>query len=208
MLVGGGVWNSSACLGSACLTLSTLTQDGKVCVCCPSVRLLRPCPESGQELKIALNSTCDEARGALKVSMHPISTIPFPPTIFLALARTLVSPPESSQALNMWDLLHPRLLSHSSLSPSPELTLQRLWAHHLCRHNLYPLCHCLLHPDLLPRPCAHGEWEAGVKAKKVGWGQGCLCAGTGLGGREWLQLWLLSTRGCGSPNRHVDCRNI
>ncbi|KAM9107993.1 protein ENTREP3 isoform 6-T6 [Megaptera novaeangliae] len=40
--------------------------DGKVCVCCPPVPLLRPCPESGQELKVAPNSTCDEARGALK----------------------------------------------------------------------------------------------------------------------------------------------
>ncbi|XP_023617300.1 protein FAM189B [Myotis lucifugus] len=40
--------------------------EGKVCVCCPSGPLLRPCPESGQELKVAPNSTCDEARGALK----------------------------------------------------------------------------------------------------------------------------------------------
>ncbi|XP_032700951.1 protein FAM189B isoform X3 [Lontra canadensis] len=42
------------------------SMEGKVCVCCPSVPLLRPCPESGQELKVAPNSTCDEARGALK----------------------------------------------------------------------------------------------------------------------------------------------
>ncbi|XP_007525385.1 protein ENTREP3 isoform X2 [Erinaceus europaeus] len=42
------------------------SMEGKVCVCCPSIRLLRPCPESGQELKVALNSTCEEARGALK----------------------------------------------------------------------------------------------------------------------------------------------
>ncbi|KAM9107995.1 protein ENTREP3 isoform 8-T8 [Megaptera novaeangliae] len=43
--------------------------DGKVCVCCPPVPLLRPCPESGQELKVAPNSTCDEARGALKATL-------------------------------------------------------------------------------------------------------------------------------------------
>lgn len=202
--------NTSACPDSGCLTLSTPTQDGKVCVCCPSVRLLRPCPESGQELKIAPNSTCDEARGALKVSMHPHLRRSFLSS-HLPGSHSL-SPPESSQALNMWDLFHPRLLSHSSLLPSPELTLQRLWAHHLCRHNMYPLCHCLLHPDLLPGPCAHGEWEAGVKAKKVGWGQGCVCwdcsCWAGWGGQGWLQRGLLSTRGCGSPNRHVDCRNI
>ncbi|XP_022346816.1 protein FAM189B isoform X1 [Enhydra lutris kenyoni] len=42
------------------------SMEGKVCVCCPSVPLLRPCPESGQELKVTPNSTCDEARGALK----------------------------------------------------------------------------------------------------------------------------------------------
>ncbi|XP_029791888.1 protein FAM189B isoform X2 [Suricata suricatta] len=42
------------------------SMEGKVCVCCPSVPLLRPCPESGQELKVAPNSTCEEARGALK----------------------------------------------------------------------------------------------------------------------------------------------
>ncbi|XP_031230324.1 protein FAM189B isoform X10 [Mastomys coucha] len=40
--------------------------EGKVCICCPPDPLPRPCPEWGQELKVALNSTCDEARGALK----------------------------------------------------------------------------------------------------------------------------------------------
>ncbi|XP_004871519.1 protein FAM189B [Heterocephalus glaber] len=42
------------------------TMEGKACVCCPPVPLPRPCPEPGRELKIAPNSTCDEARGALK----------------------------------------------------------------------------------------------------------------------------------------------
>ncbi|XP_023569572.1 protein FAM189B isoform X5 [Octodon degus] len=44
------------------------SMDGKVCVCCPPVPLPRPCPEPGQELKISPNSTCDEARGALKLA--------------------------------------------------------------------------------------------------------------------------------------------
>ncbi|XP_045154287.1 protein FAM189B [Echinops telfairi] len=42
------------------------SMEGQVCVCCPSIPLPRPCPDSGQELKVAPNSTCDEARGALK----------------------------------------------------------------------------------------------------------------------------------------------
>lgn len=68
-LVGGAVQDTWVCPDSGCFTLLTATQEGKVCVCCPSVPLLRPCPESGQELKVAPNSTCDEARGALKVSV-------------------------------------------------------------------------------------------------------------------------------------------
>nr|XP_042135286.1 protein FAM189B isoform X7 [Peromyscus maniculatus bairdii] len=44
------------------------SMEGKVCVCCPPVPLHRPCPQWGQELKVALNSTCDEARGALKLA--------------------------------------------------------------------------------------------------------------------------------------------
>ncbi|XP_065758843.1 protein ENTREP3 isoform X4 [Muntiacus reevesi] len=59
--------------------------DGKVCVCCPSVRLLRPCPESGQELKIAPNSTCDEARGALKNLLFSVCGL----TISAAIICTL-----------------------------------------------------------------------------------------------------------------------
>ncbi|XP_075418815.1 protein ENTREP3 isoform X2 [Tenrec ecaudatus] len=60
----GGSEAASRTPGSV-LTLAP-DQEGKVCVCCPSVPLPRPCPDSGQELKVALNSTCDEARGALK----------------------------------------------------------------------------------------------------------------------------------------------
>lgn len=66
-LAGGGVRDTWVCPD---LSLPSATQEGKVCVCCPSVPLLRPCPESGQELKLAPNSTCDEARGALKVIVH------------------------------------------------------------------------------------------------------------------------------------------
>ncbi|XP_063668789.1 protein ENTREP3 isoform X3 [Pan troglodytes] len=59
--------------------------EGKVCVCCPSVPLLRPCPESGQELKVAPNSTCDEARGALKNLLFSVCGL----TICAAIICTL-----------------------------------------------------------------------------------------------------------------------
>uniref|UniRef100_A0A5F9DIU7 Endosomal transmembrane epsin interactor 3 n=1 Tax=Oryctolagus cuniculus TaxID=9986 RepID=A0A5F9DIU7_RABIT len=59
--------------------------DGKVCVCCPSVPLVRPCPESGQELKVALNSTCEEARGALKNLLFSVCGL----TICAAIVCTL-----------------------------------------------------------------------------------------------------------------------
>lgn len=69
-VVGGAVWDAWVCPDSDCLTIPTSTQEGKMCVCCPSVTLLRPCQGSGQELKVTPNSTCDEARMALKVSLH------------------------------------------------------------------------------------------------------------------------------------------
>ncbi|XP_006734846.1 protein FAM189B isoform X4 [Leptonychotes weddellii] len=61
------------------------SMEGKVCVCCPSVPLLRPCPESGQELKVAPNSTCDEARGALKNLLFSVCGL----TICAAIICTL-----------------------------------------------------------------------------------------------------------------------
>uniref|UniRef100_A0A5F9DRC5 Endosomal transmembrane epsin interactor 3 n=1 Tax=Oryctolagus cuniculus TaxID=9986 RepID=A0A5F9DRC5_RABIT len=61
------------------------SMDGKVCVCCPSVPLVRPCPESGQELKVALNSTCEEARGALKNLLFSVCGL----TICAAIVCTL-----------------------------------------------------------------------------------------------------------------------
>ncbi|CAK7311007.1 Protein ENTREP3 [Vulpes lagopus] len=61
------------------------SMEGKVCVCCPSVPLLRPCPESGQELKVASNSTCDEARGALKNLLFSVCGL----TICAAIICTL-----------------------------------------------------------------------------------------------------------------------
>uniref|UniRef100_A0A452V0C9 Family with sequence similarity 189 member B n=1 Tax=Ursus maritimus TaxID=29073 RepID=A0A452V0C9_URSMA len=61
------------------------SMEGKVCVCCPSVPLLRPCPESGQELKLAPNSTCDEARGALKNLLFSVCGL----TICAAIICTL-----------------------------------------------------------------------------------------------------------------------
>lgn len=67
-------------------------------MCCPPIPLHRPCPEWGQELKVALNSTCDEARGALKVNMpflipsslHTVGfTPPKPHTSLLSLSFLL-----------------------------------------------------------------------------------------------------------------------
>ncbi|XP_075834600.1 protein ENTREP3 isoform X12 [Microtus pennsylvanicus] len=59
--------------------------EGKVCVCCPPIPLHRPCPEWGQELKVALNSTCDEARGALKNLLFSVCGL----TICAAIICTL-----------------------------------------------------------------------------------------------------------------------
>ncbi|XP_071063573.1 protein ENTREP3 isoform X6 [Dasypus novemcinctus] len=61
------------------------SMEGKVCVCCPSGPLLRPCPESGQELKVAPNSTCDETRGALKNLLFSVCGL----TICAAIICTL-----------------------------------------------------------------------------------------------------------------------
>ncbi|EGV98082.1 Protein FAM189B [Cricetulus griseus] len=61
------------------------SMEGKVCVCCPPIPLHRPCPEWGQELKVALNSTCDEARGALKNLLFSVCGL----TICAAIICTL-----------------------------------------------------------------------------------------------------------------------
>ncbi|XP_059120781.1 protein ENTREP3 isoform X2 [Peromyscus eremicus] len=60
-------------------------EEGKVCVCCPPISLHRPCPQWGQELKVALNSTCDEARGALKNLLFSVCGL----TICAAIICTL-----------------------------------------------------------------------------------------------------------------------
>ncbi|XP_010836738.1 PREDICTED: protein FAM189B [Bison bison bison] len=85
--------------------------DGKVCVCCPSVRLLRPCPESGQELKIALNSTCDEARGALKNLLFSVCGL----TICAAIICTLSAIVCCIQIFSL-DLVHTQLAPERSVS--------------------------------------------------------------------------------------------
>ncbi|OWK05239.1 hypothetical protein Celaphus_00001929 [Cervus elaphus hippelaphus] len=85
--------------------------DGKVCVCCPSVRLLRPCPESGQELKIAPNSTCDEARGALKNLLFSVCGL----TISAAIICTLSAIVCCIQIFSL-DLVHTQLAPERSVS--------------------------------------------------------------------------------------------
>nr|XP_044994699.1 protein FAM189B isoform X2 [Jaculus jaculus] len=85
-------------------------EEGKVCVCCPPVPLLRPCPESGQELKVAFNSTCDEARGALKNLLFSVCGL----TIFAAIICTLSAVVCCVQIFSL-DLVH-TLTSEPSVS--------------------------------------------------------------------------------------------
>uniref|UniRef100_A0A2I3HU10 Endosomal transmembrane epsin interactor 3 n=1 Tax=Nomascus leucogenys TaxID=61853 RepID=A0A2I3HU10_NOMLE len=85
--------------------------EGKVCVCCPSVPLLRPCPESGQELKVAPNSTCDEARGALKNLLFSVCGL----TICAAIICTLSAIVCCIQIFSL-DLVHTQLAPERSVS--------------------------------------------------------------------------------------------
>nr|XP_045371855.1 LOW QUALITY PROTEIN: protein FAM189B [Camelus bactrianus] len=85
--------------------------DGKVCVCCPPVPLLRPCPESGQELKLAPNSTCDEARGALKNLLFSVCGL----TICAAIICTLSAIVCCIQIFSL-DLVHTQLAPERSVS--------------------------------------------------------------------------------------------
>ncbi|XP_058395319.1 protein ENTREP3 isoform X3 [Diceros bicornis minor] len=85
--------------------------EGKVCVCCPSVPLLRPCPESGQELKVAPNSTCEEARGALKNLLFSVCGL----TICAAIICTLSAIVCCIQIFSL-DLVHTQLAPERSVS--------------------------------------------------------------------------------------------
>ncbi|KAB0389854.1 hypothetical protein E2I00_008746 [Balaenoptera physalus] len=85
--------------------------DGKVCVCCPPVPLLRPCPESGQELKVAPNSTCDEARGALKNLLFSVCGL----TVCAAIICTLSAIVCCIQIFSL-DLVHTQLAPERSVS--------------------------------------------------------------------------------------------
>ncbi|EFB14308.1 hypothetical protein PANDA_018262, partial [Ailuropoda melanoleuca] len=87
------------------------SMEGKVCVCCPSVPLLRPCPESGQELKLAPNSTCDEARGALKNLLFSVCGL----TICAAIICTLSAIVCCIQIFSL-DLVHTQLAPERSVS--------------------------------------------------------------------------------------------
>lgn len=85
--------------------------EGKVCVCCPTVPLLRPCPESGQELKVAPNSTCDEARGALKNLLFSVCGL----TVCAAIICTLSAIVCCIQIFSL-DLVHTQLAPERSVS--------------------------------------------------------------------------------------------
>ncbi|XP_055978656.1 protein ENTREP3 isoform X1 [Sorex fumeus] len=85
--------------------------EGKVCVCCPPIPLLRPCPESGQELKVAPNSTCDEARGALKNLLFSVCGL----TVCAAIICTLSAIVCCIQIFSL-DLVHTQLAPERSVS--------------------------------------------------------------------------------------------
>ncbi|XP_058165797.1 protein ENTREP3 isoform X5 [Dasypus novemcinctus] len=87
------------------------SMEGKVCVCCPSGPLLRPCPESGQELKVAPNSTCDETRGALKNLLFSVCGL----TICAAIICTLSAIVCCIQIFSL-DLVHTQLAPERSVS--------------------------------------------------------------------------------------------
>ncbi|ELK02786.1 Protein FAM189B [Pteropus alecto] len=87
------------------------SMEGKVCVCCPPVPLLRPCPDSGQELKVAPNSTCDEARGALKNLLFSVCGL----TICAAIICTLSAIACCIQIFSL-DLVHTQLAPERSVS--------------------------------------------------------------------------------------------
>ncbi|XP_004629825.1 protein FAM189B isoform X1 [Octodon degus] len=87
------------------------SMDGKVCVCCPPVPLPRPCPEPGQELKISPNSTCDEARGALKNLLFSVCGL----TICAAIICTLSAIVCCVQIFSL-DLVHTQLAPERSVS--------------------------------------------------------------------------------------------
>uniref|UniRef100_A0A8C2YK53 Endosomal transmembrane epsin interactor 3 n=1 Tax=Chinchilla lanigera TaxID=34839 RepID=A0A8C2YK53_CHILA len=87
------------------------SMDGKVCVCCPPVPLPRPCPEPGQELKISPNSTCDEARGALKNLLFSVCGL----TICAAIICTLSAIVCCIQIFSL-DLVHTQLAPERSVS--------------------------------------------------------------------------------------------
>uniref|UniRef100_A0ABI7WYR5 Family with sequence similarity 189 member B n=1 Tax=Felis catus TaxID=9685 RepID=A0ABI7WYR5_FELCA len=88
------------------------SMEGKVCVCCPSIPLLRPCPESGQELKVAPNSTCDEARGALKNLLFSVCGL----TICAAIICTLSAIVCCIQIFSL-DLVHTLAPERSASGP-------------------------------------------------------------------------------------------
>ncbi|XP_005080208.1 protein FAM189B isoform X7 [Mesocricetus auratus] len=87
------------------------SMEGKVCVCCPPIPLHRPCPEWGQELKVALNSTCDEARGALKNLLFSVCGL----TICAAIICTLSAIVCCVQIFSL-DLVHMQLAPERSVS--------------------------------------------------------------------------------------------
>ncbi|XP_036988417.2 protein ENTREP3 isoform X2 [Artibeus jamaicensis] len=88
------------------------SMEGKVCLCCPSVSLLRPCPELGQGLKVAPNSTCDEARGVLKNLLFSVCGLTICACIICSLSAIICC----IQIFSL-DLVHSLAPEHSVSGP-------------------------------------------------------------------------------------------
>ncbi|XP_036906473.1 protein FAM189B isoform X2 [Sturnira hondurensis] len=88
------------------------SMEGKVCLCCPSISLLRPCPELGQGLKVVPNSTCDEARGVLKNLLFSVCGLTICACIICSLSAIICC----IQIFSL-DLVHSLAPEHSVSGP-------------------------------------------------------------------------------------------
>lgn len=137
-------------------------------MCCPPIPLHRPCPEWGQELKVALNSTCDEARGALKVNMPS----PMPSSLH---TWGLPLPSPRTPLLSLSSLLQNLLFSVCGLT---------ICAAIICTLSAIVCCVQIFSLDLVHMvrreqgPSRQVWWERGVRAW---WNWTCKVVATGLG---------------------------
>lgn len=87
------------------------SMEGKVCVCCPSFHLPRPCRDFGQELKISFSTTCADALGALKNLLFSVCGLTVCAAIVCALSAIVCC----IQIFSL-DLVHTLAPEHSASS--------------------------------------------------------------------------------------------